>query len=83
MYSSIEIEIKTVNNKIGQFININEGNEIYYHIYFNDDKDEVKRYCLLENNVTKLKIIIDYQVKSFERLFYYCKCIEYINFKKF
>ena len=30
-----------------------------------------------------MKIIIDYQVKSFYRLFNYCECIEYINFKKF
>ena len=31
----------------------------------------------------KYKIIINYQVKSFEKLFYYCKCIESINFKMF
>ena len=30
-----------------------------------------------------IKIIIDYQIKSFELLFYECKCIESINFKKF
>ena len=28
-------------------------------------------------------IIIDYQIKSFSELFYYCKCIESIKFKKF
>ena len=56
----------------------------YYHIYFNDNKKEIKRNYLNENeNVSKLKIIIDYQIKSFERLFDNCKCIEFINFKKF
>ena len=32
---------------------------------------------------TKLKIIIDFQVKSFYELFYNCECIEYIYFSKF
>ena len=83
IYSSIEIEIKPVNNEYGEFINMNE-NEKYYHIYFNDNKEEIKRNYLDGNdNVSKIKIIIDYQVKSFEELFYYCECIEYINFKKF
>ena len=57
-------------------------NEIYYHIYFNDNKEEIKRNYL-DDNVSKIKIIIDYQVKSLENLFYRCKCIEYIYFKKF
>ena len=36
-----------------------------------------------EDKVTKIKIIIDYQVKSFKGLFSLCECIESINFKKF
>ena len=84
IYSSIEIEIKPVNNKYGEFINMNENDKKYYHIYFNDNKEEIKRNYLNENeNVTKLKIIIDFQVKSFYELFYNCKCIEYIYFNKF
>ena len=40
----------------------------YYHIYFNNDKKEVKRNFLNKNeNVEKIKIIIDFQIKSFER----------------
>ena len=59
-------------------------NKIYYHIYFNDNKEEIKRNDLNENdNVSKIKIIIDYQVKSFEELFYDCRSIEYIYFNKF
>ena len=33
--------------------------------------------------MTKIKIIIDYPVKSFKGLFSWCECIESINFKKF
>ena len=84
IYSSIEIEIKTVNNKYGKFININKENEKYYHIYFNDNKEEIKRNYLNNNeNIKKIKIIIDYQFKSFKKLFQDCECIEYIYFKKF
>ena len=85
IYSSIEIEIRIVNNEYGKFININTDNEKYYHIYFNNNKEEeIKRNHLNENeNVEKIKIIIDYQIKSFEGLFEDCKFIEYINFKKF
>ena len=57
----IEIEIKPIKMKYGEFINMNK-NEIYYHIYFNDNKDELKRNYFNENdNVSKIKIIIDYQ----------------------
>ena len=81
IYSSIEIEIKPVNNKYGNFINMNDK---YYHIYFNDNKEEIKRNYLNENdNAEKLKIIIDHQIKSFKGLFQYCSDIEYIYFKKF
>ena len=44
-YSSIEIEIKPVNNKYGQFINIKDEDKLYYHIYFNNNKEEIK--CLI------------------------------------
>jgi len=82
-YSSIEIEIKPVKNKYGKFI-IRKENENYYHIYFNNNKKEIKRNYLYEKeNVAKLKIILDYKVKSFEGLFEDCKCIEYIYFTKF
>ena len=84
-YSSIEIEIIPTKGKYGKFININENDKLYYHIYFNDNKEEIKnKYEIDEQDkVTKIKIIIDYQVKSFKELFYWCKCIESINFKKF
>ena len=53
-------------------------------LYFNNNKEEIKRNYLNKNdNVEKLKIIIDNQIKSFEGLFQYCKIVEYICFKKF
>ena len=40
IYSSIEIELKPANNKYGKFINMNEGDEKYYHIYFNNKEKQ-------------------------------------------
>ena len=83
-YSSIEIEIIPKKKGKGKFINIKEEDKQYYHIYFNDNEEEVKRYNINEEeDVTKINIRIDYQILSFEKLFYWCKCIESINFKKF
>ena len=84
-YSSIEIEIKPMENKYGDFINNNKENEEYYHIYYNDNKNEqIKSTSLNENDkISKINIFIDYQVESFNKLFYNCKCIESICFKKF
>ena len=83
IYSSIEIEIKKVDNKCDKFINI-IGEEKYYHIYFNDNKKEIKRNHINKNEKIKIiKIILDYQVKSFRNLFFECDCIESIYFKKF
>ena len=97
-FTPIEIEIIPAKGKYGKFIKVDENDKLYYHIYFNDNKEEIKnKYRIKEENgvtkheyyfeeedkVTKIKIIIDYQVKSFKELFYKCECIESINFKKF
>ena len=84
-FTPIEIEIIPVEDKCGQFININKNDKLYYHIYFNDNKEEIKnKYDINEEDkITKIRIIIDYQVKSFKDLFDWCKYIESINFKKF
>ena len=61
-YSSIEIEIRPVNNKDGTFINFKKD-EKYYHIYFNNNKEEIKRTLLnKEDNVSKIWIKIVYQI---------------------
>ena len=84
-FTPIEIEIIPKKGEYGRFINIDENDKLYYHIYFNDNKEEIKNeYFIKEGDkVKKIKIIIDYQVKSFEGLFSWCECIESINFKKF
>ena len=86
-YSTIEIEVIPVQNEYyrpGEFINIEDGKQLYFHIYFNDNKDEIKRnYITKEDKISKINIIIDYQIDSFKCLFFKCKCIESIYFKKF
>ena len=85
-YSSIEIEIIPAKDKYGKFINIKEEDRKYYHIFFNNNNYENKINILnkiYDNNVKKIKIIIDYKIESFEYLFKDCQCIESINFKKF
>ena len=63
-YSSIEIELSPVTNKFGEFINIDEKNQLYYHIYFNNNKEEIKRNYINENDkFNKINIIIYYQDK--------------------
>jgi len=59
-YSKIEIEIIPEENKYGKFINISKNNESHYHIYFNDNIEEIKRININEGEkVNKIKIIID------------------------
>ena len=80
----IVIEIKPVNNEYGQFINIKEIDKLYYHIYFNNKKEEIKRnYINKDEQIDIIKIIIDKKIESFEGLFCSCECIESIYFKKF
>ena len=79
-----KIEIELIPDTYGKFINIPKEEESYYHIYFNDDKDEIKRnYTERTEIIKKIKIIIDDQVESFCKLFEDCRCIKSINFKKF
>ena len=86
IFSSIELEIiPNQKNKYSRFININENEKSYYHIYFNDNKKEIKNvYFIYETRyLKKIKIVIDYKVKSLAYLFNDCNCIRYINFKKY
>ena len=83
-FSSIELEIIPIQNKYEDFIKIEEKDKKYFHIYFNDNKEEIKKtYLNEEDKVSKINIIIDYQIKSFKGLFYDCEYIESINFNKF
>jgi len=83
--TSIELDIIPVKGKYVKFINIMKKDKKYFHIYFNDNKKkEIENTSLnLDDNVSKISIIIDYQIKSFSGLFYNCGCIESIEFTKF
>ena len=83
--TSIELDIIPMKGKYGKFININEEDKKYFHIYFNDNKKkEIENTSLYkDDNVSKISIIIDYQIKSLKKLFYNCSCISSIIFKKF
>ena len=47
-YTPIEIEIRPINNKYGEFINIVEEKN-FYHIYFNNNEEEIKRNHISKN----------------------------------
>ena len=84
LYTPIEIELTLENDKFGKFINIPKDEKEYFHIYFDNSSEEIKRNKLNKNEkVNTIKIIIDHQVKSFKYLFCFCDCISSINFKKF
>ena len=72
-YSSIELDIIPIKGEYGEFININEEDKKYLHIYFNDNKKkEIENISLnIDDNVSKTSIIIYYQIKSFSILFNY------------
>ena len=84
-YSKIELELNpNFLYRHNKFINIEKQDRPYYHIYFNDDINEREQdYFTQDDNVTKIKIIIDKEVKSFKNLFSWCNCIEKIKFIKF
>ena len=77
----IVLDIIPMKGEYGEFININKEDKKYFHIYFNDNKKKEITSLYKGDNVSKISIIIDYQIKSFSRLFYYCKCIEFIKSK--
>ena len=83
-YSSIEIELKFDDGKYGKFINISDYEKGYFHIYFDNSKNEISRNYLDKNDKVKtIKIFINNQVKSFNQLFDNCLFINSIFFKKF
>ena len=45
--------------------------------------EEKRNYLCEKDKISKIKIVIDYQLKSFCGLFEDCSCIESIRFIKF
>ena len=84
LYSSIILELNLIENKYDKFINIQEDEEDFFHICFDNSKEEIKRDYLKQNEKVKIvKVKINYQVESFHDLFGNCKCIGSIFFKQF
>ena len=87
--SKIIIELFPINlgksNNENIFLNyLKEEDKPYYHIYFNDNENEVKKNIFKkEENITKIKIIIDNEIYSLKGLFSNCICIKKIAFIKF
>ena len=85
-YSKIvlEIKLKPIEDQIFKFINTNKNYQPYCHFYFDDNPIDVKRNYITKNEkIGKILIIIDDEIKSFERLFEQRKYIKEINFLRF
>ena len=84
-FLKIEIEIIPKENTYGQFINISRKNiRKNIHIYFNDNENEIESELITkDDNVSKIKIIINSKIKSLSYFFYNCKCVKKIDFIKF
>ena len=91
-YPEIMIELISAKNIYGKFINIlkepkskdEEDKGKYYHIFFDDNTDEINKYDITKDDkVNKITIIIDRQIISLRELFSNCECIESIIFKRF
>ena len=87
-YLQIEVELKLVdkehyyNDEI-KFINYIDGRS-NYHIYLDNEKNEIQRnYITKEENVSKIKVIIDKNVKKLNGLFSCRDLISEISFIKF
>ena len=78
-FSTIELELHLTENSYGKFINMEEGKEKYYHIFFGkiyinekgkkyksisyNEKEAKKDYIDENEQVDVIKIIIDHQIE--------------------
>ena len=77
-YSEIDIELKLIDNIENgtDFVNPEFKYRNSLHIYFNDELKDQKRIFVKQNEkVSKIKIVIDYKVKTLEGLFKGRDCI--------
>ena len=82
-YNQIEIEVTSINNNFsGKVIDFYEENKEYYHIYFDYERKK-ENFISSKDNISKIKIIIDCEIKSLEGLFKNCNYISDVNFIKF
>ena len=66
-YGQIEIELIPNNNEDKNYF-LNEECKSYYQIYFNNSNNEIKQnYFNKNDNITKINIILNNKIKSFEK----------------
>ena len=85
-YNQIEIDLipKSDNYSNIKFININDNEKQYIHIFFSNNKNEGNSHVLeAKPKIEKIKIKLDYDIKSLKGLFKNCEFLEEINFIKF
>ena len=86
-YNQIEIEIKPIEyiEKREYFINCENEDKSFFHIYFDDEKEERNQFFLgeQESKVSKIIIKIDIGLKSLERLFDSIFILKEVTFIKF
>lgn len=93
-YNQIEIELilkddynielkKYPDSEYNKIINRIE-NKSFYHIYFDEGKEEINRdYLTQYDKVSKIKIILDMEITSLKNLFKDCHYIQEIKVSKF
>ena len=90
----IEVFPSVTSNKDEKFINYDEKKESSYHIYLNNDSEELqmnfikrffykKNYISRRDNIKKIRIEIDKKIKSLKGLFEDCVCLKKIKFIEF
>ena len=76
LYSPIEIELKINDNYYKNFINIPDDVKKYYHIYFNNSNEEIKRDYINKNEkVNNIKIVIS--------MFFECGSLKELDLSNF
>ena len=81
IYPKDNLEFKA--NEQNIFINF-LGGKNYYHIFFDDNDEEIDRNYIQKGElIKKIKIMIEPEFNSLSGLFKDCKCIKEIRFTKF
>ena len=69
-----------MNGEYGEFINIEEEDEKYFHIYFNDNKKNEITSLNIVDNVSKILII---KLNHFQNYFLFVGMLNPLNLKNF
>ena len=86
IYNQIEIELIPISNyeKGDIFINRDNEDNDFIHIYINNNKTKEYKYCTFEykSKISKIRILIDNEIKSFKGLCKDCECLKELNIVK-